>query len=73
MSDFLSQLRAILEQHGMPGTSVRSVQIDIIARLGGSEVYVPRRLPDVRNARAQLIQAGIPPSTARYKVSGGAR
>ncbi len=68
MSKLLTLLRHELQSSGVSGGTIRRVEHALVSQLGSQLVRVPSILPDVRNARASLVQAGIPPRTARWKV-----
>jgi len=64
----LDQLRFLLQQHGMHGTTILHVEQELIRWGGGTEHYLPRIPPEIKNQRRSLIQAGVAPRTARNKV-----
>jgi len=64
----LDQLRYLLQVQGMHGTSILQVERELIRWGGGTEHYLPRIPPEIKNQRRTLIQAGVAPRTARNKV-----
>jgi Mor family transcriptional regulator len=64
----LDQLRHLLQIHGMAGTTILHIEQELVEWGGGQDHYLPRIAPEVRNARRTLIQAGVGPRNARYKV-----
>jgi len=68
MSKLLNILRHELQVSGIPATTIARVEHALVRQLGGAEHYLPRIMPEVRNARRSLVAAGIPARTARWKV-----